>query len=62
MGKEERREGEYVPPGEGISPGGQQPQPSEDPRKDSGLYELDENGELLLDDKGEPILKSDKPK
>ena len=46
--KEERRQGTYVPPDDdsAISPGGQQPQPTEDPRKDSGLYpEKTENEE-----------------
>jgi hypothetical protein len=42
--KEERREGTYVPPDDdsAISPGGQQPKPTEDPRKDSGLYPKEE--------------------
>ena len=37
--KEERREGEYVKPGPGISPGAHPGtiEPTEDPRKDAGL-------------------------
>jgi hypothetical protein len=61
-GRPDLSEGTAAPPGSTVSPGGHFEKPSEDPRKDSGLYELDENGELVLDDKGNPIPKSDRPK
>lgn len=60
--KDKVRSGEGAAPGSTVSPGGYVEKPSEDPRKDSGLYELDADGNLVLDSDGNPIPKADRPK